>query len=384
MSEAEAEMWEEYRINRAQFSAGDDLESPEARHRQLRQEAESFGPGLNDGPKGLRPGGGILGCRVLPGVEKNCLGAPGETEKFGRELPDMSWHEANVPMKTKVLNVQLHWDSIGKAGAPTQSPTRSGAPGSFKSWVGAPTPFPIFPGHPQDLRELLAHFKNCAGAPAQSPGMAGAPSPLQELPPNPQEWRELPAHFTYQLGAPVICQNQKKKEKKRALSQNRQYGPRALGKLYNFGFDHIFRHESLISFFGHYTFAGNYSVFPFLWSEFKHFGWSNSLGRMEFTIEYDVKHTQKDYTSVRGRIDSQEEKEHVWILVHHAIIASLPGHASIWHVKNPIIEQSLCLICSDCKVQNGGEEFKKSSTALPNVWIPELCQYMGLKLQNVT
>ncbi|KAJ7232301.1 hypothetical protein C8J57DRAFT_1250715 [Mycena rebaudengoi] len=82
----------------------------------------------------------------------------------------------------------------------------------------------------------------------------------------------------------------------------------------------------------------NYSVFPFLWSEFKHFGWSNSLGRMEFTIEYDMKHTQKDYTSVRGRIDSQEEKEHVWILVHHAIIASLPGHASIWHVKNPIID----------------------------------------------
>ncbi|KAJ7277230.1 hypothetical protein C8J57DRAFT_1222973 [Mycena rebaudengoi] len=165
------------------------------------------GPGLNDGPKGLRPGGGIPGCGVVPGVEKKCLGAPGETEKFGWELPDMShhtlilalaWHEANVPMKTKVLNVQLHWDSIGKAGAPTQSPTRSGAPGSFKSWVGAPTPFPIFPGHPQDLRELPAHFKNCAGAPAQSPGMVGAPGPLQE-------WRELPAHFTYQLGAPVIC-----------------------------------------------------------------------------------------------------------------------------------------------------------------------------------
>ncbi|KAJ7251095.1 hypothetical protein C8J57DRAFT_1238959 [Mycena rebaudengoi] len=112
-------------------------------------------------------------------------------------------------------------------------------------------------------------------------------------------------------------------------------------------------------------------------SEFNHFGWSNSLGRMEITIEYDVKHTQKDYTSVRGRIDSQEEKEHVWILVHHAIIASLPGHASIWHVKNPIIEQSLY-------VQNGGKEFNKNSTALPNVWIPELCQYMGLKLQNVT
>ncbi|KAJ7257417.1 hypothetical protein C8J57DRAFT_1235135 [Mycena rebaudengoi] len=156
------------------------------------------GPGLNDGPKGLRPGGGIPGCGVLPGVGKKCLGAPGETEIFGRELPDMSRHEANVPMKTKVLNVQLHWDSIGKAGAPTQSPTRSGAPGSFKSWVGAPTPFPIFPGHLQDLRELPAHFKNCAGAPAQSPGMAGAPGPLQE-------WRELPAHFTYQLGAPVIC-----------------------------------------------------------------------------------------------------------------------------------------------------------------------------------
>ncbi|KAJ7271503.1 hypothetical protein C8J57DRAFT_1226091 [Mycena rebaudengoi] len=101
------------------------------------------GPGLNDGPKGLRPSGGIPGCGVLPGVGKKCLGAPG--------------HEANVPMKTKVLNVQLHWDSIGKAGAP----------GSFKSWVGAPTPFPIFPGHPQDLREL---------------------------PPNPQEWWELPVH----------------------------------------------------------------------------------------------------------------------------------------------------------------------------------------------
>jgi hypothetical protein len=46
---------------------------------------------------------------------------------------------------------------------------------------------------------------------------------------------------------------------------------------------------------------GNYSVFPFLRSEFNHFGWSNSLCRMKFTIEYDVKHTQKDYTSVRGR-----------------------------------------------------------------------------------
>ncbi|KAJ7223647.1 hypothetical protein C8J57DRAFT_1253487 [Mycena rebaudengoi] len=42
MSEAEAEMWEEYRINGAEFSAGDDLESPEAHRRQLRQEAESF------------------------------------------------------------------------------------------------------------------------------------------------------------------------------------------------------------------------------------------------------------------------------------------------------------------------------------------------------
>jgi hypothetical protein len=40
-----------------------------------------------------------------------------------------------------------------------------------------------------------------------------------------------------------------------ALSQNRQYGPGALGKLYNFDFDHIFRHKPLISLFGHYTFA---------------------------------------------------------------------------------------------------------------------------------
>ncbi|KAJ7243992.1 hypothetical protein C8J57DRAFT_1452332 [Mycena rebaudengoi] len=43
MSEAEARMWEEYRINGAEFSPGDELESPEARCRQLRQEAESFG-----------------------------------------------------------------------------------------------------------------------------------------------------------------------------------------------------------------------------------------------------------------------------------------------------------------------------------------------------
>jgi hypothetical protein len=40
-----------------------------------------------------------------------------------------------------------------------------------------------------------------------------------------------------------------------ALSQNRQYSQRALGKLYNFDFDHIFRHEPPTSFFGHYAFC---------------------------------------------------------------------------------------------------------------------------------
>ncbi|KAJ7433258.1 hypothetical protein B0H11DRAFT_2376311 [Mycena galericulata] len=43
MSEAEADMWADYRINGANFSAGDDVEDPEARHRQLREEAECFG-----------------------------------------------------------------------------------------------------------------------------------------------------------------------------------------------------------------------------------------------------------------------------------------------------------------------------------------------------
>ncbi|KAJ7246181.1 hypothetical protein C8J57DRAFT_1678249 [Mycena rebaudengoi] len=43
MCEAEAEMWEDYRMNGAEFSAGDEVERPEARHQQLRQEAESFG-----------------------------------------------------------------------------------------------------------------------------------------------------------------------------------------------------------------------------------------------------------------------------------------------------------------------------------------------------
>jgi hypothetical protein len=38
-----------------------------------------------------------------------------------------------------------------------------------------------------------------------------------------------------------------------ACSQNRQYSQRA-GKLYNFDFDYIFRHEPPTSFFGHYAF----------------------------------------------------------------------------------------------------------------------------------
>ncbi|KAJ7437119.1 hypothetical protein B0H11DRAFT_1936221 [Mycena galericulata] len=36
-------MWADYKINGANFSAGDDVEDPEARHRQLREEAECFG-----------------------------------------------------------------------------------------------------------------------------------------------------------------------------------------------------------------------------------------------------------------------------------------------------------------------------------------------------
>lgn len=43
MSEAEAEMWDDYRMNGAAFSAGDECESTEVPLRQLCEEAESFG-----------------------------------------------------------------------------------------------------------------------------------------------------------------------------------------------------------------------------------------------------------------------------------------------------------------------------------------------------
>ncbi|KAJ7229288.1 hypothetical protein C8J57DRAFT_1534601 [Mycena rebaudengoi] len=43
MSEAEAEMWDDYCMNGAAFSAGDECESTEVPLRQLREEAESFG-----------------------------------------------------------------------------------------------------------------------------------------------------------------------------------------------------------------------------------------------------------------------------------------------------------------------------------------------------
>ncbi|KAJ7697775.1 hypothetical protein B0H14DRAFT_3655262 [Mycena olivaceomarginata] len=43
MSAAEAEMWEDYRVNGAEFSAGDPPDDPEAQHRELRRQAETFG-----------------------------------------------------------------------------------------------------------------------------------------------------------------------------------------------------------------------------------------------------------------------------------------------------------------------------------------------------
>jgi hypothetical protein len=43
ISEAEKDMWEDYRINGANFSAGEDVEKPEMREQQLRKEAEIFG-----------------------------------------------------------------------------------------------------------------------------------------------------------------------------------------------------------------------------------------------------------------------------------------------------------------------------------------------------
>jgi hypothetical protein len=43
ISEAERDMWEDYRINGADFNAGEDVEKPEMREQQLRKEAEIFG-----------------------------------------------------------------------------------------------------------------------------------------------------------------------------------------------------------------------------------------------------------------------------------------------------------------------------------------------------
>jgi hypothetical protein len=43
VSDAEREMWDNYRMNRAEFSAGDNVEKPEMEEQQLREEAEIFG-----------------------------------------------------------------------------------------------------------------------------------------------------------------------------------------------------------------------------------------------------------------------------------------------------------------------------------------------------
>ncbi|KAJ7453511.1 hypothetical protein FB451DRAFT_1185315 [Mycena latifolia] len=43
MSDTEAEMWADYRLNGADFTAGDDNESPDEQLKQLRQAAVSFG-----------------------------------------------------------------------------------------------------------------------------------------------------------------------------------------------------------------------------------------------------------------------------------------------------------------------------------------------------
>lgn len=43
ISEEESEMWADYRVNGAEFSAGDDVEDPQAKYGQLREEAKCFG-----------------------------------------------------------------------------------------------------------------------------------------------------------------------------------------------------------------------------------------------------------------------------------------------------------------------------------------------------
>ncbi|KAJ7795451.1 hypothetical protein B0H14DRAFT_3554112 [Mycena olivaceomarginata] len=63
ISEEETKMWADYLENGAEFSAGDDVESPEARHGQLREEARYFGlwnPGATAKELGFGEGAEVI------------------------------------------------------------------------------------------------------------------------------------------------------------------------------------------------------------------------------------------------------------------------------------------------------------------------------------
>lgn len=65
-TQAEVEMWERYATDGAQFDAGDAQEDPDARHEQLRQQAEVFGLLNPEGvAKRLGFGGGDVAEEIL-------------------------------------------------------------------------------------------------------------------------------------------------------------------------------------------------------------------------------------------------------------------------------------------------------------------------------
>ena len=118
-------------------------------------------------------------------------------------------------------------------GRPIDSPSRMGRPTYFLSRVGHPTYFPIKSGmsHVSSINSGTSH-------PFPSICLFRTPVSVKLTIIYRRLW-EFVLRFVQQPGA---------------LSQNCQYSQRALGKFYNFDFDHVFRHEPPTSSFSHYAF----------------------------------------------------------------------------------------------------------------------------------